>query len=302
MGEGGHGMGMGMGGGEGGAGVSCSGFDVQINGGCCQGAMEMVVHSDCIQGAPHYDQEGDVCDNDGTATEAYCSYDVESNSEGGACAYCTVPLDFSGGGGGKGGGKGMGGSKGMGGEGGKGKGHGCSCLDVSYDSNDNEVQTNGGCVSDHPDYPAWCDTSESTWGYCGSVDDWYSVDAAADDDADWMYVSGGVCRHGSVTTIATDESYGPVPAAVVATMSKGGKGGSHEHGSSGAERMMAGSPSVLMTKSGAVLAVSTAAALVAGVSLLAIRRNRKFAGYTTVTELANVAVPNEDLDESAPLV
>ena len=119
MGEGGHGMGMGMGGGEGGAGVSCSGFDVQINGGCCQGAMEMVVHSDCIQGAPHYDQEGDVCDNDGTATEAYCSYDVESNSEGGACAYCTVPLDFSGGGGGKGGGKGMGGSKGMGGEGGK---------------------------------------------------------------------------------------------------------------------------------------------------------------------------------------
>ena len=90
-------------------------------------------------------------------------------------------------------------------------------------------------MSDHPDYPAWCDTSESTWGYCGSVDDWYSVDAAADDDADWMYVSGGVCPHGSVTTIATDESFGPVPAAVVATMSKGGKGGSHEHGSSVSE-------------------------------------------------------------------
>ena len=122
-----------------------------------------------------------------------------------------------------------------------GKGHGCSCLDVSHDSNDNEVQTNGGCVSDHPDYPAWCDTSESTWGYCGSVDDWYSVDAAADNDADWMYVSGGVCPHGSVTTIATDESFGPVPAAVVATMSNaGGKGmgmggGSHEHGSSVSE-------------------------------------------------------------------
>ena len=119
-----------------------------------------------------------------------------------------------------------------------GKGSSCGCLDVSYDSDDNAVQTNGGCVSDHPDYPAWCDTSDSTWGYCGSVDDWYSSDATADNDADWMYTSGSVCPRGKVTTIATDDSFGPVPAAVVATMSQtGGKGmgtgggGSSEYGS-----------------------------------------------------------------------
>ena len=93
-------------------------------------------------------------------------------------------------------------------------------------------------MSDHPDYPAWCDTSDSTWGYCGSVDDWYSSDATADNDADWMYTSGSVCPRGKVTTIATDDSFGPVPAAVVATMSQtggkgmGGESSGHEHGSS----------------------------------------------------------------------
>ena len=80
-------------------------------------------------------------------------------------------------------------------------------------------------MSDHPDYPAWCDTSESTWGYCGSVDDWYAADGTADDDVSWMYAGASVCTHGKVTTIPTDDSFGAVPAAVVATMSKaGGKG------------------------------------------------------------------------------
>ena len=96
-------------------------------------------------------------------------------------------------------------------------------------------------MSDHPDYPAWCDTSESTWGYCGSVDDWYAADGTADDDVSWMYAGASVCTHGKVTTIPTDDSFGAVPAAVVATMSKaGGKGmgmggASSERGSSVSE-------------------------------------------------------------------
>ena len=56
-----------------------------INGRPC--AMEDIVVEDadqCIRGAPHYDAEGAVCANDGTATEAFCSYDVGSK----ACARC----------------------------------------------------------------------------------------------------------------------------------------------------------------------------------------------------------------------
>ena len=48
-----------------------------VNGQLC--AMEDIVVEDadqCIRGAPHNDAEGAVCANDGTATEAYCSYDV----------------------------------------------------------------------------------------------------------------------------------------------------------------------------------------------------------------------------------
>ena len=54
-------------------------------------AMEDIVVEDadqCIRGAPHYDAEGAVCANDGTATEAYCSYFVGSK----ACARCTNPI------------------------------------------------------------------------------------------------------------------------------------------------------------------------------------------------------------------
>ena len=60
-----------------------------INGQLC--AMEDIVVEDadqCIRGAPHYDAEGAVCANDGTATEAFCSYDVGSK----ACARCTNPI------------------------------------------------------------------------------------------------------------------------------------------------------------------------------------------------------------------
>ena len=54
-------------------------------------AMEDIVVEDadqCIRGAPDYDAEGAVCANDGTATEAYCSYFVGSK----ACARCTNPI------------------------------------------------------------------------------------------------------------------------------------------------------------------------------------------------------------------
>ena len=60
-----------------------------VNGLLC--AMEDIVVEDadqCIRGAPHYDAEGAVCANDGTATEAFCSYDVGSK----ACARCTNPI------------------------------------------------------------------------------------------------------------------------------------------------------------------------------------------------------------------
>jgi len=38
----------------------------------------------CIPTTPHFDPEGMVCSNDGTAEEAYCSYDVGET----ACVYC----------------------------------------------------------------------------------------------------------------------------------------------------------------------------------------------------------------------
>ena len=50
-------------------------------------AMEDIVVEDadqCIRGAPDNYAEGAVCANDGTATEAFCSYDVGSK----ACARC----------------------------------------------------------------------------------------------------------------------------------------------------------------------------------------------------------------------
>ena len=60
-----------------------------INGQLC--AMEDIVVEDadqCVRGAPYNDAEGAVCANDGTATEAYCSYDVGPK----ACARCTNPI------------------------------------------------------------------------------------------------------------------------------------------------------------------------------------------------------------------
>ena len=54
-------------------------------------AMEDIVVEDAdqgIRGDPQYDAEGAVCANDGTATEAFCSYDVGSK----ACARCTNPI------------------------------------------------------------------------------------------------------------------------------------------------------------------------------------------------------------------
>merc|ERR1712115_209918 len=53
-------------------GVPCSSFNVEI------------VANWCVPKSPHFDQEGDVCANDGTSTEAYCSYQVGDD----ACAYC----------------------------------------------------------------------------------------------------------------------------------------------------------------------------------------------------------------------
>jgi hypothetical protein len=58
---------------------------VQINGERCPSSAVVVTGSWCIQGAPHYDQEGMVCANDNTATESYCSYEVGAA----ACAYCS---------------------------------------------------------------------------------------------------------------------------------------------------------------------------------------------------------------------
>ena len=46
----------------------------------------VVESEDCVQSAPHFDPEGAVCANDGTANEAYCSYEVGLS----ACARCDV--------------------------------------------------------------------------------------------------------------------------------------------------------------------------------------------------------------------
>ena len=65
------------------------GTKLLINGRPC--AMEDIVVEDadqCIRGAPDNYAEGAVCANDGTATEAFCSYDVGSK----ACARCTNPI------------------------------------------------------------------------------------------------------------------------------------------------------------------------------------------------------------------
>ena len=46
--------------------------------------VEDAVQFECIREAPHYDAEGMVCANEGTASEAYCSYNVGER----ACARC----------------------------------------------------------------------------------------------------------------------------------------------------------------------------------------------------------------------
>jgi len=58
--------------------------DNKIKGVLCPAKDILVVHSDCISGAPHFDKEGMVCADDGKPTEAYCSYGVGAS----ACARC----------------------------------------------------------------------------------------------------------------------------------------------------------------------------------------------------------------------
>jgi len=54
--------------------------NITINGLSCD-ASNVFVHSDgCVQGSPHYDPEGAVCANDGTAFEAYCSYGISDTA------------------------------------------------------------------------------------------------------------------------------------------------------------------------------------------------------------------------------
>merc|ERR1712115_502526 len=55
-----------------------------INGVPCSSSDVEIVANWCVPKSPHFDQEGDVCANDGTSTEAYCSYQVGDD----ACAYC----------------------------------------------------------------------------------------------------------------------------------------------------------------------------------------------------------------------
>jgi len=55
-----------------------------INGADCDEADIVIVGDWCIPGEPHFDKEGDVCANDGSWNEAFCSYRVGLN----ACAYC----------------------------------------------------------------------------------------------------------------------------------------------------------------------------------------------------------------------
>ena len=64
--------------------VSAVGSTSTIHGSACDVANVVRVNDNCVSGAPHFDAEGMVCANDGTATEAYCSYDVGTS----ACAYC----------------------------------------------------------------------------------------------------------------------------------------------------------------------------------------------------------------------
>jgi len=55
-----------------------------INGQPCPPDAILVENNDCLAGAPHFDPEGMVCANDGTPSEAYCSYHVGPS----ACARC----------------------------------------------------------------------------------------------------------------------------------------------------------------------------------------------------------------------
>ena len=59
------------------------GRKLSVKGQLC--AMEDIVVEDRCQPALQGDPEGMVCANEGTASEAYCSYDVGPN----ACARCT---------------------------------------------------------------------------------------------------------------------------------------------------------------------------------------------------------------------
>merc|ERR1739842_82538 len=60
---------------------------VLINGVPCSSSNVEIVANWCVPKSPHFDQEGDICANDGTSTEAYCSYQVGDDT----CAYCKDP-------------------------------------------------------------------------------------------------------------------------------------------------------------------------------------------------------------------
>ena len=59
-----------------------------INGKPCAVADIVILGNGCVKGSPHYDNEADVCGNDGKANEAYCSYEVGHT----ACAYCKLSM------------------------------------------------------------------------------------------------------------------------------------------------------------------------------------------------------------------
>ena len=57
-----------------------------VNGNVCPEANIVIEDADyCNTGFPDYDHEGMICANDGSATQAYCSYDVGPK----ACARCS---------------------------------------------------------------------------------------------------------------------------------------------------------------------------------------------------------------------
>jgi hypothetical protein len=64
---------------------------VVINGSSCNSYV--ITQHTCNPGAPDFDRNGDVCANDGTPHESYCSYTTSSTMK---CARCVKPCSMSG--------------------------------------------------------------------------------------------------------------------------------------------------------------------------------------------------------------